>query len=114
MRISDWSSDVCSSDLQVFRAGIRTRTADRFPGHGVRPPAALATLAADRARHDGIWQWPVGFPDTGCACLYGSRPRRRYGVAVITAPGRPTDARARVFAGSDRTDPEWKRTPLNP
>src|SRR3546814_8851787 len=33
MRISDWSSDVCSSDLYTFRRGIR-HSYGRIPGRG--------------------------------------------------------------------------------
>src|SRR3546814_17047323 len=48
MRISDWSSDVCSSDLPRVR-----RTADAMlPSHRVRPetgkPGACAWLSLDR------------------------------------------------------------------
>src|SRR3546814_5960701 len=39
MRISDWSSDVCSSDLQLGHGGRR-------PGDGIRP-------GADRVRQPG-------------------------------------------------------------
>src|SRR3546814_5970278 len=62
MRISDWSSDVCSSDLRVLRA-VRARrprrtdrrAADAIPVHRVRapgrgPPAALLA-PVDPTRH---------------------------------------------------------------
>src|SRR3546814_18550315 len=35
MRISDWSSDVCSSDLQRARAAIDLARADKRPDFGV-------------------------------------------------------------------------------
>src|SRR3546814_9454777 len=39
MRISDWSSDVCSSDLGIFKAGVQP---------------LLAVAMAARHSHDGI------------------------------------------------------------
>src|SRR3546814_4982816 len=56
MRISDWSSDVCSSDLQVdrlraehggqFLAGRRPQRAHRDPGVAQRADDGLGILAA--------------------------------------------------------------------
>src|SRR3546814_13879342 len=42
MRTSDWSSDVCSSDLRLVAAGYRVLAPD-LPGHG-RSPARLASI----------------------------------------------------------------------
>src|SRR3546814_7057379 len=42
MRISDWSSDVCSSDLRVVLPGCRTQS------FAASSAAALASLAASR------------------------------------------------------------------
>src|SRR3546814_12685588 len=78
MRISDWSSDVCSSDLRVARgpprhedgefalnrhellhqqrhASAGTLLHQRVGGFGVRehPPAAAVVAAALRLRHNG-------------------------------------------------------------
>src|SRR3546814_13787229 len=47
MRISDWSSDVCSSDLRTPQPGDRSG-----------PDAA----GPDRARRDGWWQPPPARP----------------------------------------------------
>src|SRR3546814_11664320 len=48
MRISDWSSDVCSSDLQVWDSVVaRRRRRSRRRAAGVAVPAvALAVVAA--------------------------------------------------------------------
>src|SRR3546814_20171450 len=45
MRISDWSSDVCSSDLMAF--GARTKTTKNT---GFSPGAGAVVLSADRSR----------------------------------------------------------------
>src|SRR3546814_10710242 len=54
MRISDWSSDVCSSDLQVHLqvadVGVLDVHADRSTGRGV----AAAAGHRDRAVHRGV------------------------------------------------------------
>src|SRR3546814_1665349 len=52
MRISDWSSDVCSSDLHAF--------ARKAPGH---QPFRLfaARLCAGQARHDHDQAAPIAF-----------------------------------------------------
>src|SRR3546814_15468244 len=55
MRISDWSSDVCSSDLALPRAFLRQRLGEavdaRFGG-GIVDLAVLARLPVDRADVD--------------------------------------------------------------
>src|SRR3546814_17645448 len=49
MRISDWSSDVCSSDLEYCRPGERTRVAnDRNGWRGLSRPASSAAIAGPR------------------------------------------------------------------
>src|SRR3546814_13616016 len=40
MRISDWSSDVCSSDLRRFGQAGRQQPVDHIPAHLVEPLAA--------------------------------------------------------------------------
>src|SRR3546814_3380533 len=40
MRISDWSSDVCSSDLQAFPRALRDLRPGREPGWGGKPDRA--------------------------------------------------------------------------
>src|SRR3546814_14404453 len=41
MRISDWSSDVCSSDLSAKAVEPSLAALDLVPGHGDPPPPAL-------------------------------------------------------------------------
>src|SRR3546814_14086032 len=55
MRISDWSSDVCSSDLAGLSLSHGGRAADQFP------PAAIDAFHAG-VRHDGAG------PDAGGLC----------------------------------------------
>src|SRR3546814_21180168 len=55
MRISDWSSDVCSSDLQVMRRQHPLGTARQHAGHavedlGTRPAAAFGQQGRKRLR----------------------------------------------------------------
>src|SRR3546814_1609036 len=59
MRISDWSSDVCSSDLERRRnlSGVRTRTGTLIDSAAVPPlreerPCAVAATSA--GRHDDL------------------------------------------------------------
>src|SRR3546814_5654797 len=101
MRISDWSSDVCSSDLAVERGGDRGRVAvrpaivapvrrerkhrRRRRGHRARPPAPPRDRG-DRRRYRG-----AGFQQGGGK---GPRTRQRYrkGEAVGDARRRVRDA----------------------
>src|SRR3546814_4578185 len=50
MRISDWSSDVCSSDL---RQGLAQRDQGSRDGVPDRPAGSHAAVAADRAAQQG-------------------------------------------------------------
>src|SRR3546814_10602407 len=62
MRISDWSSDVCSSDLMSVRVAASARGADNpatarvimTDGHAGDPAAALIIVAACRAGYPAI------------------------------------------------------------
>src|SRR3546814_1774676 len=49
VRISDWSSDVCSSDLLAAVPQAADRVADGFV-HGLRQAAELADVGIDPAR----------------------------------------------------------------
>src|SRR3546814_15276644 len=48
MRISDWSSDVCSSDLAIFLWGAARAEKKKAPGRGTR--RLRATARGDRGR----------------------------------------------------------------
>src|SRR3546814_4887799 len=80
MRISDWSSDVCSSDLDDQRLALRLcrRRAGRHqgaPAHQSRQSRPLWLLAATDARTDRLGQ----DPGTGPVAVEGPRPRPRGG-----------------------------------
>src|SRR3546814_9731804 len=53
MRISDWSSDVCSSDLYDLRAALRHRCADRRRGHSGGGPCGDARTPPPGDDHRG-------------------------------------------------------------
>src|SRR3546814_20019221 len=68
MRISDWSSDVCSSDLPAGAAGRRGRSVMRK--HILIVLALIVIVAA------GFWFW-ISRPDTArvpVAAVMGARP----------------------------------------
>src|SRR3546814_17867551 len=85
MRISDWSSDVCSSDLDDVTPWVglpsgdksrkreaRRRPLERLAGETCR---RLASLALQRG-HAGWSLWPRGVPLPGSTCA-GNCPARR-------------------------------------
>src|SRR3546814_5534518 len=53
MRISDWSSDVCSSDLCFLGPGLSIILDIIGIGHGFRPDETLFEIGMDRARRLG-------------------------------------------------------------
>src|SRR3546814_19704343 len=73
MRISDWSSDVCSSDLHVVVAG---KTVD----HG-KPKPCIGTFA-DKPRQRGPSGRGIVNSSTQLAQLLGKRGKQRNGVAI--------------------------------
>src|SRR3546814_20416967 len=82
MRISDWSSDVCSSDLRVQApydttgpAGIHGRRS-RTPVH--RSVRAVAAPLPERGGRRA-WECPA---DAVCPCLSGRSAERRVGKSV--------------------------------
>src|SRR3546814_2736769 len=73
MRISDWSSDVCSSDLHVV---VARKTVD----HG-KPKPCIGTFA-DKPRQRGPGGRGIVNSSTQLAQLLGKRGKQRNGVAV--------------------------------
>src|SRR3546814_15325137 len=76
MRISDWSSDVCSSDLP----GRRISTAGATPPDEAAPPPSLARALQ---RLDGLVQGG----EEGGAVARGERPRANGHLARLAQPG---------------------------
>src|SRR3546814_5392632 len=72
MRISDWSSDVCSSDLP------------RYPGAAAVPPAGCLALAAVILRMDMDQDFPVQPRDA--AAFLGVSLRQVYDLAAPHGP----------------------------
>src|SRR3546814_16637415 len=84
MRISDWSSDVCSSDLQASAAA--PETAQAFGRRGSRRGAGGGARAAPRswARGGDARQCGAGDRHVACEC---AAPFRIGGRAAIGADG---------------------------
>src|SRR3546814_2792409 len=59
MRISDWSSDVCSSDLDEARQVLLNNVAQEIAGHGTMRLHALQKMQ-ERSDHHG---WGVNLGD---------------------------------------------------
>src|SRR3546814_11922538 len=64
MRISDWSSDVCSSDLveAILRAAFRAPTSSNIQSHSVvvvREPETLARLSVVTSNQRHVARAPV-------------------------------------------------------
>src|SRR3546814_19905733 len=80
MRISDWSSDVCSSDLLFHRAAA----AGHLPGGGDRA-AGVRLRALDRVQGAALWRPgrrlaadDGGDPAAGRGAAGGAGPDRRF------------------------------------
>src|SRR3546814_18715171 len=113
MRISDWSSDVCSSDLVVIGAGDpdprtdgkgaeRLRAAGISVIEGTRADEAEAMMAGFFTRQrPGRPHATLKLATTldGCVAMADGRSRWRHGVAG-TAPAQLGTARADRAAGS--------------
>src|SRR3546814_2846760 len=98
MRISDWSSDVCSSDLHPSYAGVSLGLL-----HGAQPDALVLCHEPGRPHMRGLPHYPV--PDLA-TCLEANLQAARLtspdviavGVAVNTSNLGGADAAARVCA----------------
>src|SRR3546814_17562863 len=110
MRISDWSSDVCSSDLlcgkgavaaRLALAAMADRHADRLDGAGHENLTAAAGGVADGLGHFAAF---LRATRTSASRL---APAPRYTLAahtaVLAAPGWKCSAEGRVGAGVLRT-----------
>src|SRR3546814_1930680 len=86
MRISDWSSDVCSSDLNGYPPSHMDKHAKACAAYGVRPDAATYMAARER----GLFEYcmpPRGFRE-------GRMGRKYFGVC-------PPQAVSGFLAGYD-------------
>src|SRR3546814_14387574 len=78
MRISDWSSDVCSSDLRPGRGGGAVDPERYFGGHRRRYPAARGAISDARAA------MVAGGPAEGDDAGGGSSEERRVGQECVS------------------------------
>src|SRR3546814_13190509 len=99
MRISDWSSDVCSSDLWPIAAAAR------------RAPAIPTATTGHRGRIDGRPGRPAGAARRSGACSATPVPADKY-LPAARRPGHPEERKSvvsgksvsgRVGLGGDRT-----------
>src|SRR3546814_14931144 len=85
MRISDWSSDVCSSDLRVFASQTDTEVVGHLVAReierGAEPREAVATVLP---RLQGAFALAImfrGYPDMLIGARLGAPPVVGYGAA---------------------------------
>src|SRR3546814_11288283 len=90
MRISDWSSDVCSSDLALFRESIDWAVRRNFPPPGGRITLELVrgTIDARRPRPlEQSFRVPEGYrpPNEEFAARFLRSEERRVGHECVSA-----------------------------
>src|SRR3546814_17895573 len=110
MRISDWSSDVCSSDLKMFNWAVERDILDASPVAGIHPPGA--ETSPDRVLSDDEirWFWK-GCEEIGAPfgplfkLLLVTAQRRGEGQAVTTGQ---RDLGERLWTIHGKTGTEWK------
>src|SRR3546814_6717870 len=94
MRISDWSSDVCSSDLVALRLGLAValEQQQRIVGIGADCRQRLVELVAERCRHlaergelAGLHQIVLRAPAVGSALLDAALELFRRAALVFDA-----------------------------
>src|SRR3546814_11618242 len=100
MRISDWSSDVCSSDL---RDDVDALALFRN-AHGSRPPAAVSPLSQGTAFAEGAGRSSPDHRQEEGGLLAGSRPPRER---------EPSSSRQR-YAPLGPRNPIPRRPPASP
>src|SRR3546814_8658812 len=95
MRISDWSSDVCSSDLQI-----------RYSGLGIRIFAKLAVHQASVVEHE-----PVGEAPSSRQLLTCNRQMVRYHKLFNQLGDREPSIRGRIEI--EKPEDSFDRPPLH-
>src|SRR3546814_7288089 len=85
MRISDWSSDVCSSDLELAFGQVAIDQPARVDAHGVARSVRVSVVIA--AEQEGC---PADQRDSADACEQGLLPLRD--LVVEVAPANLTSA----------------------
>src|SRR3546814_9106754 len=84
MRISDWSSDVCSSDLGAVAADDAARTVPGAAADGAAPVHAVHRLGDEvLGEVAGIGERPAVAAGTVVALADGITPRRGVPIVVV-------------------------------
>src|SRR3546814_20099676 len=123
MRISDWSSDVCSSDLYCYKTTLTVRITDINAANHLSNDAMISMISEARARF--LYDFGITEPATGdtsvivtdLATTYradahapdqlqleiGITDMNRYGADIILRITRPADGtQIRTAEGRDR------------
>src|SRR3546814_14317496 len=109
MRISDWSSDVCSPDLPLLRRAANGRLLALSTGVARTPRAHWGAYAASKAALEVL------------VTSYGAKMRNisNVRIAILAPGGTTTQMRARAYLGDDparNKDPgavgQWVTTPM--
>src|SRR3546814_12618351 len=112
MRISDWSSDVCSSDLCESEAQANPRSA------GEREPSITAALALAALR-EALRIETFGIPPVLGVAMHRIRaqhsgcPGGDHGIADRTSDAQGTSVPVRVVLGGRRSHTQQNNTPDN-
>src|SRR3546814_635964 len=87
MRISDWSSDVCSSDLQVGHRGILAREGQAFL-HELDPDASFGGHSVDGTPDNAKEEQPANTYATRISCgrLSALRPAAAAALSQRKSP----------------------------
>src|SRR3546814_3217865 len=91
MRISDWSSDVCSSDLhfhvgEFFRSEILNRGEHRRKSRGIEPTATIAASCGDVSEDVGCHLIVQSQSPGGRMGLYLTLHARARSASIIAYP----------------------------
>src|SRR3546814_11065752 len=111
MRISDWSSDVCSSDLTKYRSISGAMEGDRVMtpapiGH--RAAARHAPSARDRPTDTNRYSWYGCAPDRSTGWAIAARHRRRHDTSAARSEERRV-GKAGVSTCRSRWSPYHKK-----